>query len=49
MITKKDKILVLNQLNMSVVVYKAKFHALSYYATLLLGTKDERIQLFVNG
>lgn len=32
---------------MYAVVYEAKFHALSRYATQLLGTDEERIRLYV--
>ena len=32
---------------MSVESYEAKFHVLSRYATQLLGTRKERIHLFV--
>ncbi|WMV45087.1 hypothetical protein MTR67_038472 [Solanum verrucosum] len=45
----KGEFLVLKHGSMSVASYKAKFHALSRYATQLLGTGEERIRLFVKG
>ena len=44
---KKNEFMTLEQGGMSVVVYKAKFHALSRYATQLVNTYEERIQLFI--
>ena len=44
---KKDKFMALEQGSMCVVDYEAKFHSLYRYATQLVTTEDERIQLFV--
>lgn len=41
--------MVLKQGGMFVVAYEAKFHALSKYATQLINTGEERIQLFIGG
>lgn len=41
--------MVLEQGDMYMVAYKATFHALSIYATHLVNTKEERIQLYIRG
>ncbi|KAF3642521.1 hypothetical protein FXO38_21059 [Capsicum annuum] len=45
----KDEFLALEQGEMSVSAYEAKFHALSYYATQLLTFEEESICLYIKG
>ena len=46
---KKGEFMASEQGGMTVVAYESKFHALSRYATQLVTTKEERIQLFIRG
>lgn len=44
---KKDEFMGLEQGGMFVSSYEAKFYVFSRYATQLVTTKDERIQIFI--